>query len=496
MNQIMKTTTCLRLQRGLWGLCGALVLTLAVGANAFAQGENNVQVNVGESVTLAVESVAKIAIADPTIADIVSLSDRELSIIGKKVGATTLTIVRTEGKPTQIFRIDVGNDAAAAVIRKVVGSRTISVRVVGDTLVLDGKVEDELDAQRAALIATAYYKDKVVNLLEISRPRQIKIRTRVAEVSMNAVQHLGLQWFGPAGEVRYSADFISPGAIAGKAFGSSYVSGTSQSQANGGSAQATPTDADIGVDLLLQLLQSKGYARLLSEPTLVTYNGKEASFLVGQQYPIVQQLPQSFTVEFKDVGVRMKIKPTADSENQINTTIHAEVSQVIGTVGQFNIPIIGTKSSDTTLQVKDNQTIIIAGLLENNINNDTLRKLPWLSEIPIFGFLFRNKQYEQQQREVLFFVTPSVIKDVDAETGNAAKTPVMKQWTGAEGTDKVLEGRDKKDDWGMHNFDHMGFPHSDSSPQPSPKAKSASTAQSQSTTPPATNYSPARPTGQ
>src|SRR5207248_1111028 len=105
----------------------------------------------------------------------------------------------------------------------------------------------------------------------------------------------------------------------------------------------------------LQLLMTKGYAKLLSEPTLVTYSGKEASFLVGQQWPIVQQLPQSFTVEFKDIGVRMKIKPTADSQNEINTTIHAEVSQVIGTTSAFDVPIIGIKQSDTTMQVKDNQ---------------------------------------------------------------------------------------------------------------------------------------------
>jgi len=87
----------------------------------------------------------------------------------------------------------------------------------------------------------------------------------------------------------------------------------------------------VSLTLLLDMLITKSYARLLSEPTLVTFSGKEASFLVGEEIPIVEQLPQSFTVEFKEVGVRMKIKPTADSENRINTTIHAEVSQVIGT---------------------------------------------------------------------------------------------------------------------------------------------------------------------
>jgi pilus assembly protein CpaC len=491
----MKTTIRERLHRGLWGIGAVLTSALLIGASANAQSENTIQVNVGESVTMAVENVAKIAIADPTVADVVSLSESEISIIGKKVGPTTLTIVRTEGKPTQIFRVEVGNDSAVATIRKVVGSRNINVRVIGDTIVLDGKVTDELEYQRAAAVAAAYNKDKVVNLLEIERPRQIKIRTRIAEVSMDAVKHLGLKWFGAGGEIRYSAAFLSPGEIAGQSFGSSYISGLSQPQVNGGSAVQGPSVDQSAVEVALQLLMTKGYAKLLSEPTLVTYNGKEASFLVGQQWPIVQQLPQSFTVEYKDIGVRMKIKPTADSQNQINTVIHAEVSKVVGAVSGFQIPIIGIKQSDATLQVKDGQTIAIAGLLDNDINRDTLRKFPWLADIPIIGVLFRNKEHDQSQREVLFFVTPSVIKDLEAEVAGAAKSPVMKEWIGKESTDKVLEAPDKKDDWGMHDFDHMGIPQSEPAAKPAGSSKPAA-ASPQGSKEPATNYSPARPAGQ
>lgn len=495
--QNMKTTIRGRSPRGMWGLTGALAIALFVGASAHAQEENTLQVNVGESITLAVESVAKIAVADPAIADVVSLSEKEISIIGKKVGATTLTIVRTEGKPTQIYRVEVGNDAAAAIIRKVVAKPGLVVRVVGDTLVLDGKVDDELEAQRAAAVAAAYYKDKVVNLLEVEKPRQIKIRTRVAEVNVAATKNLGLQWFGPAGELRYSVDFVGAGELLGAPFGPTVRHGLVQSTGNGGQAQSSPNEIDNGAEVVLQLLISKGYARLLSEPTLITYSGKEASFLVGEERPIVQQLPQSFTVEFKEVGVRMKIKPTADSQNQINTAIHAEVSQVTGTVGPFAIPVIGTKKSDTTLQVKDGQTIVIAGLLENNINRDTFRKLPWLADIPIFGVLFRNKQYDQAQREVLFFVTPSVVKDAEAETAGAATTPVMKQWLGEESGKDILDLPDPKDDWGMHNFDHLGLPEGGGSKKmKQAPAGSEAPAPASETKEPTTNFTPARPAGE
>jgi hypothetical protein len=238
---------------------------------------------------------------------------------------------------------------------------------------------------------------------------------------------------------------------------------------------------EVTLTVLLDLLITKSYARLLSEPTLVTFSGKEASFLVGQQIPIVQQLPNSFTVEFKDVGVRMKIKPTADSENRINTTIHAEVSQVSG-ASVNGIPIINSKSADTTLQVNDGQTIVIGGLLENNIQRDVLRKMPWLGDIPVIGLLFRDKEFEQAKREILFFMTPEVIKDTQADTAAAVKTPGMGHWMAEWNKGGLVPAPDKKDDWGLHNPDRLGFPHGEKkSTAPAKSAAPAKAAAVQST---------------
>ena len=175
--------------------------------------------------------------------------------------------------------------------------------------------------------------------------------------------------------------------------------------------------------------------------------------------------------------MRMKVKPTADSDNRINTTIHAEVSQVIGT-GANGIPIIGAKTADTTLQVNDGQTIVIGGLLENNVSRDLLRKLPWLGDIPVIGLLFRDKQFEQAKREVLFFMTPEVIKDTDADTAAAAQTPGLQHWVATWNKGKFILPPDKKDDWGLHNPDSLGFSalsHEKSAQpaaKPAPKAKS------------------------
>lgn len=455
-----------------WGGFVGVVVLVVIGMLCvpFARADA-VQVSVGEAITIPGENVSKVAIADPTIADVVPLSDKELSVIGKKAGVTTLTIVKGDGSATEQHRIEVGNDAAAATIRQMIGSSDITVRAIGDSLVLDGKVNNEIEAQRAAQIAAAY-RPQVVNLLEIKKPRQIRVRTRIAEVNTEAIKNIGFQWFGPQGQVQYAMQYIGGGSII-----NGFIPTASERGSTGGSIQPNT----VTLTLLLDMLITKSYARLLSEPTLVTYSGKEASFLVGQEIPIVQQLPQSFTVEFKEVGVRMKVKPTADSENRINTVIHAEVSQVVGT-GANSIPIIGAKTADTTLQVNDGQTIVIGGLLENNVSRDVLRKLPWLADIPIIGLLFRDKQFDQAKREVLFFMTPEVIKDTDADTAAAVQTPGMGHWVATWNKGGMIPPPDKKDDWGLHNPDGMGFSalHHQKSARPAakpvPTAKPAVTA--------------------
>jgi pilus assembly protein CpaC len=473
----MKSMLCGRLEWGNWRLFAALLGAItAATCTAWAQA-GTIKVNAGEAVTVPAEYVAKLAVADPTVADIVPLSDKELSVIGKKVGVTTLTVVHTEGRPTEMFRIEVGHEAAIAMIRQMGAEPAITVRMIGDTLVLDGQIGDELQAQRAVQVATAY-REKVLNLLEIQKPRQIKVRTRVAEVNSDAVKRIGFKWFGEAGQIQYAVDYTGLGV------------GSAEMVKHGlvgfppGGGGAGSIGSDVGADVILQLLQTKGYARLLSEPTLVTFSGKEASFLVGQEVPIVQQLQNTFTVEFKEVGVRMRIKPTADSQNRINTAIHAEVSQLTGraiTGGAAGtlLPVISSKKADTTLQVKDGQTIVIGGLLDNSITADNLRKLPWLADIPLFGFLFRHKEFQQAQNEVLFFMTPEIIKDIDADTAGAAKSPLMKEWNEKKSGEGVLE----------LPKDHELLPE----PTGYPWSKSAEEKPAAPAKEPKTNVTPARP---
>ena len=428
-DEIMKMQMMKRLpdnMKWLGAVVASVVVLLAIGTVRAAEPPV-IQVGVGMAVPYPTESGTKIAIADPAIVDITTLSESQVSIIGKKLGVTTLTVLRPDGSTT-VVRVEVINDAAAFIIRQMVGMPDLVVRSVGDSLVLDGRVDNELQMQRAVQIAGAY-KDKVINLIEVTSPRQVRIRTRVAEVSTTALKQLGIEYFGPNGQVQYGygrVDFSEgPG-------GQSAAHGFLNSAVQSFTAGTIP----IGVEATLHLLIQNNKARVLSEPTLVTLSGKEASFLSGGEMPIVQQLQNTFTVEFKQFGVLMKIKPTVDSERNINTHISTEVSDVNPNITIQGVPSFSTRRAETDVQVKDGQTIFIGGLLSHNVT-DQLRKFPWLADIPVLGLLFRSKDFQASRSELLIFVTPEVIKDVDAEAAMAVQTQAMRDWNNEAGRDEL-----------------------------------------------------------
>lgn len=463
-------------QHQLWKTLGRVAVVAAmifglcswpVGGWA-AEQAGTIQVSLGGAMTLRAENFSKLAIADPAVADVLPLSDKEISVIGKKAGFTTLTVVFGDGKPTKMYNVIVGNDPAAATIRELVNQPGLTVRAVGDTLVLDGQVDDEIALQRATAVAAAY-KDKIVNLAEVRAPRQIKIQVRIAEVSTTITRKMGLKWLSD-GSVSYGFELSGVDNVLDPI-----------------------THGTLSPDVTLEWLESKGYARLLSEPTLITRSGSEASFLVGSEIPIIQTLQATSTVEYKEVGVRMKIKPTADSQNRINTVIHAEVSQVSGEsvrgVGGVELPVILSRKAEAVLQVNDGQTMVISGLLDNNIDTDTLRKFPWLADIPVLGALFRHKGRSGGQRELVFFMTPTIVRDAAQEVNQAARTPMLRDWNNKSKRD-VLPIPDPKEDWGLHDLQNLGF--KDRLAEPAPAARPAAAPAPE----PTKNFVPARPAGQ
>ena len=170
----------------------------------------------------------------------------------------------------------------------------------------------------------------------------------------------------------------------------------------------TLTKSSIVVNAQVNALVSNGRAEILATPRIATVNNKEASLLVGEEYPVVTVNQQTGfpTVQTIDVGVRLRLTPTIGDDGTITADLHPEYSQIIGF--NSNFPIVANRKVDSTLRVKSGETIVLGGLF-SDISSDTVSKLPFLGDIPGLGGFFRNKLHSRTRDEVVFFITPRLL---------------------------------------------------------------------------------------
>jgi pilus assembly protein CpaC len=273
----------------------------------------------------------------------------------------------------------------------------------------------------------------IVDQMTIRMHHQVRIRVQVAEVNITAAKNKGIRYsdsfsYGIGGAAQTLSSFrFEPSTFAGM------IAPGSEDFGGGG------TSVPASFRATLQLLISDGYARLLSEPTLVTKSGQEASFLAGGS--ILRSIAGNgvATTELIPFGVRMNIKPVVDRASHIDTEVYTEVSDVPATLDNTGGSVgILSRNSTVKLRLNDRDTLILGGLLQNNFRN-TIRKFPWLGQIPVLGALFRSKDWNSGQTELLFFVTPEIIgEDLKADTDRTIATPAMKQWHKVDSHKDVL----------------------------------------------------------
>lgn len=170
----------------------------------------------------------------------------------------------------------------------------------------------------------------------------------------------------------------------------------------------TLTRSSLVVNAQINALLQSGHAQILATPRIATVNNREASILVGEQYPVVTVNQQTGfpSVHTIDVGVRLRLTPTIGADGTITADIHPEYSQIIGFNASF--PIIANRKVDATLRVADGETIVLGGLFKD-VSSETISKVPLLGNIPGLGIFFRNKQRAHSRDEVVFFITPRLL---------------------------------------------------------------------------------------
>ena len=172
------------------------------------------------------------------------------------------------------------------------------------------------------------------------------------------------------------------------------------------------TKSSLVVNAQIDALIQRGHASILAQPHITTLNNREASLLVGEQYPVVTVNQQTGfpSVQTIDVGVRLRLTPTIGADGTITTDLHPEYSQIIGFNNNF--PIVANRKVDATLRVRDGETIVLGGLFQD-VDSETVTKFPILGDLPVLGGFFRNRQTSHNRDEVVFFITPHIL---DADT--------------------------------------------------------------------------------
>jgi len=178
-------------------------------------------------------------------------------------------------------------------------------------------------------------------------------------------------------------------------------------------------DRTHGFGGVLKALQSTGGFQSLAEPNLIAYNGQEASFLAGGEFPIpvVQGTLGSVTVVFKEFGIRLSFKPTIAGD-VIRLKVRPEVSSLDFnngiTLSGFRIPSLITRRAETDVELRDGQTFAIAGLMSNVTQNDAAA-IPILSSLPIIGSFFKSTSKRADQTELMVLITPRLVRPLEPD---------------------------------------------------------------------------------
>jgi pilus assembly protein CpaC len=276
---------------------------------------------------------------------------------------------------------------------------------------------------RAGEIAQASaQKLKVINLLRLPAgpsSQQVMLQVRFAEVNRRAVRELGVNLFmGPNGENDYVArtttnQFTAPGFDRDTTTFADFLN-----------LFVMNTKYNVGV--VIKALQSKGYFESLAEPNLIAYNGQEASFLAGGEFPvpIVQGMTNAVTIQWKEFGVRLTFTPTIAGD-VIRLKVRPEVSSLDFnngiTLQGFRVPSLITRYAQTDVELRDGQSFAIAGLLHNTAQEDG-SKVPLLGSIPIIGNLFKSKSERKEQTELMVLITPQLVRPLDPDEVPALPT--------------------------------------------------------------------------
>ncbi len=377
---------------------------------------STLQVSMNRAVVVETENpFAELSIANPGIADISTLSDRSIYVLGKTPGRTTLTILGPDGTLISNVEVQVTPDIAEfrERLRQILPNERIEVRTANDGIVLSGIVSTAARLDAALELAQRYAPDRISNLMSVGGTQQVMLKVRFAEMQRGISKNLGtsVSVQGSTNAAAGTSQFTGGSADRGNLLSGATGAGALGFRVGGGRLTA---------QVLIEALETQGLARTLAEPNLTALSGQEASFLAGGEIPLPVRDGDSGTptITYRPFGVQLVFTPRVLDDNVINLRLDAEVSSLDPSIGTdttlITLPGLRTRKTTTTVELRDGESFAIAGLLQDDfLANST--GVPWLSELPVLGALFRSANYQRNQTELVIIITAHLVTPTRGE---------------------------------------------------------------------------------
>ena len=385
-----------------------------------------------------------VLVANPDVADAVVRTSRRIYVFGKTIGQTNIFVFGRSGEQIAAMDLAVERDIAqlTQTIERLVPDSTISAEMINDNVVLTGTVPNPAAAAKAVQLAEVFAvggdrtgnfsqganqislvqafqprRSRVINLLKVIGEDQVHLKVTVAEVQRAVVKQLGIssQFSRTMGDgLSFSANQVGE-----PFFKTQSVNGVNAAL---GGLGAFDLQSNI------KALEQTGVMRTLAEPSMTAISGEKAEFKVGGKFPVPNggecQDPEKVSVgnyiktyEFieQEYGVSMSFKPVVLTSGRISLKVRTEVSEptMVGAQSGMCGNKLGVRQrlADTTVELPSGGSMVIGGLMQDDVRQ-VVSGLPGLQRIPVFGSLFRSKQYVRNETELVIILTPYLVRPV------------------------------------------------------------------------------------
>ncbi len=417
---------------------GAHVIALSTRGGTVTQ---RLVLSLGKAAIVQLDADARdVLVSSPDIVDAVVRTPRRIFLLALKTGQTNAFFFDGAGHQLASIDIRVEKDVTdlSGMIRKAMPGSNVTVSAINDNVVLNGTVTSAQESARAQDLAARFTGDatKVVNMLKVPGSEQVMIRVRIAEMRRNVAKQFGIDLASAAivAGVPIMASSAQEFGLVGRALNdlsAAQAGQVCQSGANplGGTSCALGPNNLQGT---IKALESVGLVHMLAEPNLTAVSGETAKFLAGGEFPVPVSRDRdgNVTIEFKQFGVGLSFTPVVLSAGRISLQVSTEVSELTntgaftlqgaGTTNGLTIPALSVRRTQTTVELPSGGSFAIAGLMQHN-SKQVLEALPGVKDLPILGALFRSRDFENDETELVviisaYLVTPTANANFAAPT--------------------------------------------------------------------------------